>query len=244
VVGTLFSDDVLKKCIKKDDIVIHLANVTDACNPEIYYVNVEGTRNLVNICKAKKIKKFIYLGSANACKKNKDKYDKSKFLAELLVKNAGMHYIVIRPGVIYGKYDVKNISCTINALNKTKIKVFLNGKKDIQPVYAGDVVEIIANNLESKKDKILNVLTPPINKKEFIKTITRAFNFKTLNIFIPSWLSFTILSLLRKNKSETIGFSMKDLEQELGKAPTSFYNGLKILKSNQENENLIIERTN
>jgi nucleoside-diphosphate-sugar epimerase len=226
VFGDLNLVNSFEKHIKKNSVIIHLANITDSDNPNIYYTNVEGTRKLLRVCKKKKVKNFIYLSSSNVGKNQKDRYDSSKFICELLVKKSSLPYTIIRPSVIYGKYDYKNIFLQIKNLQNKRFKIFLGNKKDIQPVYVGDVIDLILNNLENKKNKIITITTPPMTKKEFIRTIKKVFSLKLIYIFIPNFIA----NFLINPKEEVFLFSKEELKKELRREPTSFENGLRSLQ--------------
>lgn len=102
------------------DIVIHLAartgTLTSGEFPENYIsTNINGTNNLLNLCKKYKVDKFIFFSSSSVFGGNNKKaikedeyicprtlYGVTKAAGELLVKASGLDYIIIRPFTVYG----------------------------------------------------------------------------------------------------------------------------------------------
>lgn len=231
VIGDLNSREIIKKYLNEKTTCIHLANITDEYSPHIFFINVEGTRKIIEICKQKRIKNFIYLGSANISKKRKNAYDSSKFLCEVILKKSGLNYTIIHPSVIYGKYDKKNIFNYIMNLKKLRFKIFMEVGRNIQPVYVKDVIQLIIKNIEHLGKKIVFITTPPITKQEYLETIIKTFKLKLHYLLIPK---------IKKRDMEIIPYVEKELEKELGKKPYLFKEGL----LEYYNENFNFKRTN
>jgi nucleoside-diphosphate-sugar epimerase len=129
--GNLSDADLLCRAIPYGtDAVFHLAANTSAWaknNDQQYIDNVEGTRNMVDAALQKKVQCFVYTSSisafgyhphecineqtvsnALACGMN---YNKTKFLAESIVKEAvkkGLNGVILNPCNIIGPYDTNN----------------------------------------------------------------------------------------------------------------------------------------
>lgn len=102
------------------DLVIHLAAKTGTLRsdefPEEYInTNVIGTNNIISVCRKYGVHKLIYFssssvygGSDNALKET-DLYNPltlygiTKVAAEMLVKQSGLNYAIIRPFTVYGE---------------------------------------------------------------------------------------------------------------------------------------------
>lgn len=111
-----------------DVIVIHTAGIVDISSdvsPELYDVNVKGTRNLTELCREYGVKRLVYVSSVHAIPE-KDKnsvlrevhsfspdevvggYAKTKAEATQLVLDAaaeGLPAVVVQPSGILGPYD-------------------------------------------------------------------------------------------------------------------------------------------
>ena len=112
------------------DAVFHLAANTSAWarnNAQQYIDNVDGTRNMVEAALQKKAQRFIYTSSISAfgyhpqeCINEQTvsnaltcgmQYNRTKFLAEKIVKEAGkqgLNAVILNPCNIIGPYDTNN----------------------------------------------------------------------------------------------------------------------------------------
>ena len=129
--GNLKDADLLCRAIPEGaDAVFHLAANTSAWaknNAQQYIDNVEGTRNMVDAALKKKVKRFVYTSSISAfghhpheCINEQTvsnaltcgmQYNKTKFLAENIVKDAvrkGLNAVILNPCNVIGPYDTNN----------------------------------------------------------------------------------------------------------------------------------------
>jgi len=128
--------ETLEKVLEKIDIIIHCAAVVsfNASDKEkMFRVNVEGTKNLINLSLKHDIKQFIHISSVAALGRNKasetvdetnkwveskwnTNYGKSKYLAELEVWRGyaeGLKTIIVNPSVILGPGDWNRSSSSL-----------------------------------------------------------------------------------------------------------------------------------
>ena len=71
--GDLNDKKVLDKFCEGCDVIVHSAAMISIgfdSYKEVYEVNYVGTKNLLDSCLRKKVKKFIYISSINAYNKN------------------------------------------------------------------------------------------------------------------------------------------------------------------------------
>ena len=116
---------ITKNILKGVDTVIHLAAISNdpaaILNSKITWeTNVLYTLKLLNVCKEKKIKKFIFASSGSVygiSKKNRvdeqtelvpiTDYNKTKMIGEKLVENFKKYFstVILRPGTVCGYSD-------------------------------------------------------------------------------------------------------------------------------------------
>jgi len=198
VFGDITDMENLKGKIGRIDYVIHVGGVTHSENPEVFFkTNVLGTKNILNYFKKKRIKKFIYISSANVLNSFSDAYSKSKKQAEAEVQKTKISYIILRPSLIYGPGDSKNIGLLIKKIKKYHICIMIgNGKFLIQPVYINDVVSAVEAALVSKKNRKIYVLAgPPITYIDLLKVICKNFKVMCIKIKIPKFIAKTFVRL-------------------------------------------------
>lgn len=127
VKGSLADLQSLKELCSNVDVVYHLAakiSIDNRDKTEVFKTNVEGTRNIIEICQELKIRRLVYFGSIDAldidlrsdvvdenCKLVSDgsmAYEQSKAEAEKLViaaANQGLNTLVLSPTAVVGPYD-------------------------------------------------------------------------------------------------------------------------------------------
>ncbi len=172
----------LKMCvseIKKDllhnvDTVIHLAAISNdpaaLLNSKITWeTNVLYTLNLLNKCKEKKIKKFIFASSGSVygiSKKIKvdektdllpiSDYNKTKMIGEEIVNNFRKFFniVILRPGTVCGYSKSLRLDLTVNAMTFSALKknlINVNGGLQIRPqVHIDDMVNAYLFFLKKK----------------------------------------------------------------------------------------------
>ena len=101
------------------EVVINLAAQISSPNPELFYRNnVLATRNVLEAAKNAGVKRIIHFSSAAVLSVRKDYYAQTKFEGEELVKRSGLEYCILRPSIIYGPTDDKNIGFLIDFAKK------------------------------------------------------------------------------------------------------------------------------
>lgn len=128
-IGDLSDPSSLHQAVRGVDYIYHLAGVTKAIKPELYYeANRNGTKNLLDVCSAngEELQKFVYVSSLAAAGPSWDgtpiketsplrpitDYGKSKLEGEREVwrYKSRIPVTIIRPPVIYGPRDRQLLS--------------------------------------------------------------------------------------------------------------------------------------
>jgi len=153
--GNILDKYILRKIIRKDSIVIHMAGIIDISNKnreKLYEVNIEGTRNMAEISREKGVKQFIYTSSVHVIPVRKGifksellkeptefnskfvvgDYAKSKTEATKIVFEEikkGLNGIVLYPSGIIGPNDwkVSEMGQVILDIANKKLNVSVNG---------------------------------------------------------------------------------------------------------------------
>ena len=166
--------EVDQKLLKKTDIVIHLAAISNdpaaLLNSKITWeTNVLETLHLLNICKLAKIKHFIFASSGSVygiSKKLKvieetdlvpiTDYNKTKMVGEKLVLNFSKFFktTILRPGTVCGYSDNIRLDLTVNAMTYSALKqnkVIVNGGNQIRPqLHIDDMIDCYLFVLKKK----------------------------------------------------------------------------------------------
>lgn len=242
--------DILEKNWQKDikvpiDTIIHLAAIIDDDDKNLFKVNVEGTKRIIELGEKLNIKQLIFLSSALVNFKDlKTPYIESKKEAERIVKESDLSWTILRPTQIYGEGDKRNFGWIINFIKKNPVIPIFSGNLFLQPVYIDDIIKAILACFKNKlsQKKIYNLGGPEILKLgEIEKEIIKKLNKPKIELTIPQvYLKFLIRiknflpQFLRKkllvlSKFDKISFlDYKEAEKDLNFRPINFNEGLNL----------------
>ena len=185
---------------KRFDVVYHLAAELDETSPRLWEMNVEGTRNLLEICKRREIRRFILLnpigvlGSATRPLREDDpynpftRYEKSKTEAERIVMDYRLKhqipYTIVRSTIIYGP---NRFWSQIFEAAKQGYPMIGKGNNQFHLVYVDDVVQFLLLALKPEaQNQIYNLAGPDSHSyrdtyKLICKAIHKRFPQKSIN---------------------------------------------------------------
>jgi NADH dehydrogenase len=124
-------------------------------------VNVGITKNVIKLCKKAKIKKIIYISGLGVSKDTTFGYFISKFQAEQEIINSGLDYTIFRASYIISKDDSLS-NFLFKQMKKGKMMVPGSGRYRLQPIFVGDVTEVVFQSITQKKfsNKIIDLVGP------------------------------------------------------------------------------------
>ena len=173
IVGDILHDtDKLKG--KRFNVVYHLAAILDETNPDLWKVNVNGTRNLLDCCINRKLERFIFVSPIGVLGETKKpakenfpynpttKYEKSKTEAERLIMDYHLRYkipyTIIRSTIVYGP---NNFWRQIFEAAKNGYPLIGPGNNYWHLVYVDDAVDALELALHPRaKNQIYNIAGP------------------------------------------------------------------------------------
>ena len=143
--GDIFNlDNIMIK--ESYDITIHLIGTIK--NKNLYSkLNTESVAQTIKLCQKHNINKLVYFSANGGFKQ----YIESKAAGERLVKNSKLDYLIVRPGLMYGKDRLTSYFniLPIKFFSKLGIPFF----KNVYPLpvekVAKSVVKFILNNTDS-----------------------------------------------------------------------------------------------
>lgn len=212
--GDLLDSKSLEHIVQKCSSIIHIAAETrqSLINYNDYYnSNVAGTENLIEAALKYKLKKIVYVSTANTIgygtKENpgvetdkirepfsKSLYAKSKLRSQeiLLSKANEIDVVIVNPTFILGPYDHKPGSGRIVLMNYGKKIIFYPpGGKNFVHVY--DVARGLISALKNGKNGEAYLLANEnLTYKEFFQKLSAEPGSKALLIKIPKYLLMLI----------------------------------------------------
>jgi len=232
VYGNILNPSELIDATSDCEAFIHCAantNIWPNRSDIVRKVNVEGTKNALAAAKAAKVKRFIFIGTANSfgfgskespgvesrsyqsAKYGLDYMD-SKYEAQQLVINAfkedGLPALTINPTFMLGPYDSKpGAGAMVLAIYNGKVPGFAVGGRNY--IYVKDVAVAIANALTMGRPGQAYIAgNVNMDYKEAFTKIAEVVGVKPPKVTIPPVLS------------KTYGYISTQLARVSGKAPT------------------------
>ena len=196
--GDITKIDDVNKAVEGIDIVIHLAAIINPYDPALNSVNIDGTRNLVEAAKKFKIKKFVLLSTENVLLPYQTAYSKSKIKAEKIVR-ALKNYVIIRPTVVYGEGDNKNLTSIIKMVERMPIIIIPgSGENKLQPIYVKDLALAIKNSLSKSKGEYIVAGSSFISLNKIISIVEEEMGIRKIKIKLPLFILYPAAFILER----------------------------------------------
>lgn len=143
--GDLLSPKSYAEALAGCDTVLHLAAVTGKARPAEYFrVNRDGTKVLLEQCRAEKVRNVLLVSSiaVKFADLRRYYYAQSKQQAEAAVAASGMRYTIVRPTAILGPGSP--IAASLGKLACLPvIPVFGDGTAKLQPIHVENLVDCL-----------------------------------------------------------------------------------------------------
>ncbi len=234
------------------DVVVHLAAATSSESRDrekSFLVNVVGSQNVIDACRATQVKKAIFLGTqAN----NQGAYATSKREAENLFRDSEIEAVIIRPSLVYGPGGGGLLAGISRLISKLPVVPIVgSGEYPMKPIFVGDVTRVIMQCIDGdfvgKEYLISGPTTLPYRR--FIDELERAMGLRKLKFSVPYPLVLVgifLASFVLKNLPLSVDtlrglvnpqvHDSKDAEKDLGFAPLDLDAGLQMTFAGAETE--------
>jgi NADH dehydrogenase len=132
--------------------VVHMAALTGKARPaEFERVNVDGTAALLEQCRKRGVRRFLYVSTIAVKYPELDAYPyaRSKLAAEELVRASGLAWTIVRPTIVMSRRA--KIWHSLSGLARLPVvPVFGGGRARIQPIHADDLAECLMSWFEDR----------------------------------------------------------------------------------------------
>jgi NADH dehydrogenase len=150
IAGGLDSAEALRALVAETDAVVHLVGIIAESRRQTFdAVHVRGTQALLAAAREAGVSLFVHMSALGARgDAAATKYHRSKWEAEEAVRGSPLAHVVLRPSIIAGPGNAA-IGMMVNMLRFSPVvPVIGDGRYEMQPVWIGDVAEVIARALE------------------------------------------------------------------------------------------------
>ena len=189
IVSKNLLEDHLLSEIKNSGAMLHfIGQGRQTVDSEYEKINVNTTRNAIQLCKKASIKKIVYISGLGVDKKSTLGYFISKYKAEQEIIKSGLDYTILRASHIIGKDDP--LSKTLNIqIRRGMIIIAGSGNYRIQPIFVEDVAKVIMKSITEKKffKKILDLVgSQTVTYNHFVKDFAQGRKIRIRNIDFES----------------------------------------------------------
>ncbi len=179
--------DALVRALEGVDVVCHVAGRVNGSTAELVDGNITSTEAMIAAAGVMGLKRFVLVSSAAAAMR-KGIYGQLKKQAEDLLLDSGLPSVILRPTLIYGPGDTKNVAIMARTVRLSPVVPVLGGGAfKIQPVFINDVVSVLIQSFEKPlPESIYNVCGPEqISLREMLRQIAWAMRRRRLFVPIP-----------------------------------------------------------
>jgi len=165
---------------------------------------VENTKKLLEAAKTAGVQRIVHVSIANPNEHSDLPYYKGKALLEKAVIESGLHYVILRPTVIFGPEDIliNNIAWLLRTF--PAFMVAGSGEYGIQPIFVEDMVELAVTAVAQDKNIIMDAVGPEkFTFNEFVRLIAGKIKSKSKIMHVPPRLALLL--------GQLIGYFLKDV---------------------------------
>ncbi len=199
-VGDILDANSVRSAVRGNDVVYHLAAALDESDPDMYNINVFGTKNVAEACKENKAKRLILsssigvLGYTDAPATEEmpynptTLYEKSKMESEKIVLSVGVPYTIVRMTIIVGPNRFWE---SIFRAAEKGYPIVGSGKNYWHLLYVDDAIQALALSLDKKaENRTYNIAdADPHTYEGVYYTICDVLKIPRPEKHVPVWLA-------------------------------------------------------
>ncbi|WP_178918161.1 complex I NDUFA9 subunit family protein [Natronomonas gomsonensis] len=150
--GDVAAYDSIEAAFEGQDAVVNLVALSPLFRPKggndkHFEVHRDGTSNVVRAAEEHGVGKLVQMSALGADPDGNTAYIQSKGLAEVIVKESGLDWVIFRPSVVFGDGG-EFVSFTKKLAPPYLTPLPGGGKTRFQPIWVGDIVPMLADALE------------------------------------------------------------------------------------------------
>ena len=205
VAASVDDEPALRRAFAGCDAVAHCAGINLERGRQTYrIVHVLGTQAVVNAARAACVKKVVLLSFLRARPACGSGYHESKWAAEEIVRGSGLDYVILKPGVIYGRGDhvLDHLSHGLHTIPVFGLVGFRD--REIAPLAVEDAVRVLKAALTTGalSRKTVSMIGPErLALGDAVRRVASVVGARQLYVRLPVWVhSLMALALERVMK--------------------------------------------
>ena len=152
---------------------------------------VQNTRVLIAAARDAGVKRIVHVSIANPSLDSPLGYYKGKARLEQAVRDSCLSYAILRPAVLFGREGIliNNIAWFLRRFPVFGIPG--DGRYQLQPIYVGDMADLIFEAVERRENYVLDAVGPEIfTFEELVKLIGRAIKRPVRILHLPAPVAY------------------------------------------------------
>ncbi|MBI2845449.1 MAG: NAD(P)H-binding protein [Chloroflexi bacterium] len=157
---------------------------------------VNNTKILLKAAKEAGVKKIVHISVSGASLDSPLPYFRGKALVEKAIMDSGFAYTIVRPTMTFGAEDIltNNIAWF---LRKFPFFAIPTGNYQIQPVFVGDVADIVVLASQEIHNMIVDAAGPETYTfGEMVSLIAKKIGSRTMIVPVPSEIALLLIKFL------------------------------------------------
>lgn len=219
--GDVTDSDVVRRAVRGQDYVYHLAAIIDETVPKklMFDVNLGGTVSVTEACRKEEVKRLIYVSTAGVMAETNGRadektpygprtnYERSKTLAEKTIleyyKRYKLPVIIIRSALLYGPNAYWNV---ILKEAQKLFPVIGSGKNKWHMLYIKNLIPVLMNARTRGKPGNIYVIADQeaYSYEDMYRVIREELEIKKEPAHIPVWFAKFIAFLYRIGGKKSI----------------------------------------
>ncbi len=202
VKGDVTRPETLVEWMQGVEAVIHLVAISMEKGKRTYEaINTQGTINVVDAAKAAGVRRFINMCQNGASANSPYRFLRSKGVAQEYVAQSGLDWTATRPTVIWGPQDeFANVQARLIKLTPIAFPIVGDGKAQFQPVYVGDVVEVLVRCVDdpSTTGHEYELGGPEVlTYEEIVDRVLKALHTSRIKVHVPVGLLRPLVAIMQ-----------------------------------------------
>lgn len=164
---------------------------------------VKNTSKLFECAGRAGIERIVHISITNPSENSPFGYFRAKAKCERLLRESGISYCILRPGVIFGDEGIliNNIAWTLRRF--PLIGIFGKGDYRVQPIYVDDLAKLAVEEGRNRQNKIVNAVGPEnFTYRELVQAVARAIGKKRILVPVPMAATRLFSFLIGKIKGD------------------------------------------
>lgn len=173
VAGDVTAYDSMEGAFEGQDAVVFLVSLSPLFKPKggyerHYDVHLGGTENAVRAAEEHGVEKYVQMSALGADPNADTAFIRSKGQADRVVRESGLDWTIFQPSVVFGEGD-EFVGFTKRVAPPYFTPLPGGGKSEFQPIWVGDLVEMLAMAIEGtvpEEEAEADAPTPAIRRVE------------------------------------------------------------------------------